>query len=81
MRCRSSARLSPLPHHIDTPPQQAHALRGHLARLEHLMAKGQQKKSREIRKPKANKDAPKTNASQPSVKPGGIKGLENMKNS
>jgi hypothetical protein len=44
------------------------------------MAKGQQKKSRETRKPKANKDAPKLNASQPSVKPGGIKGLENMKN-
>jgi hypothetical protein len=43
------------------------------------MAKGQQKKSREARKPK--KDAgPKQNASQPSVKPGGIKGLENMKN-
>jgi hypothetical protein len=45
------------------------------------MAKGQQKKSCELRKPKANKDAPKTNASQPSLKPGGIKGLENMKNS
>jgi hypothetical protein len=45
------------------------------------MAKGQQKKSRELRKPKANTDAPKTNASQPSLKPGGIKGLENMKNS
>jgi hypothetical protein len=44
------------------------------------MAKGQQKKSREARKPKANKDTPKTNASQPSLKPGGIKGLENMKN-
>lgn len=44
------------------------------------MAKGQQKKSKEARKPKANKDAPKTNASQPSLKPGGIKGLENMKN-
>ena len=45
------------------------------------MAKGQQKKSREARKPKANAGAPKLNASQPSVKPGGIKGLENMKNS
>ena len=44
------------------------------------MAKGQQKKSRETRKPK--KDAgPKQNASQPSLKPGGIRGLENMKNS
>ncbi|AOL22699.1 hypothetical protein Ga0102493_111675 [Erythrobacter litoralis] len=45
------------------------------------MAKGQAKKSRESRKPKANKGAPKTNASQPSLKPGMIKGLENMKNS
>ena len=43
------------------------------------MAKGQQKKSKETRKPKADK-GPKTNASQPSLKPGGIKGLENMKN-
>ena len=32
------------------------------------------------RKPKADK-GPKKNASQPSLKPGGIKGLENMKNS
>lgn len=45
------------------------------------MAKSQKKSSKEIRKPKANKDAPKTNASQPSQKPGGIKGLENLKNS
>ena len=43
------------------------------------MAKGQMKSSKETRKPKAEK-APKTNASQPSVKTGGIKGLENMKN-
>ncbi|MFK4005209.1 MULTISPECIES: hypothetical protein [Qipengyuania] len=43
------------------------------------MAKGQQKKSREARKPK--KEKVKTNASQPSQKPGAIKGLENMKNS
>lgn len=43
------------------------------------MAKGQQKKSRENRKPKQEK--PKTNASNPSVKPGAIKGLENMRNS
>jgi hypothetical protein len=48
--------------------------------LEKIMAKGQAKKSREARKPKANKGAPKTNASQPSLKPGAIKGLENMKN-
>ncbi|MEL1251250.1 hypothetical protein [Aurantiacibacter gilvus] len=43
------------------------------------MAKGQMKKSRENRKPKADK-GPKKNASQPSLKPGAIKGLENMKN-
>ena len=43
------------------------------------MAKGQKKSNREIRKPKADKP-PKQNASNPSLKPGGIKGLENMKN-
>ena len=43
------------------------------------MAKGQQKKSREHRKPKQEKV--KTNASNPSTKPGVIKGLENMRNS
>ena len=37
------------------------------------MAKGQKKSNREIRKPKTVK--PKTNASQPSQKPGPIKGL------
>jgi len=42
------------------------------------MAKSQKKSNKEIRKPKAEKV--KTNASQPSLKPGGIKGLENMKN-
>lgn len=42
------------------------------------MAKSQRKSNKEIRKPKQVK--PKTNASQPSLKPGGIKGLENMKN-
>jgi len=42
------------------------------------MAKGQAKKSREARKPK--KEKVKTNASNPSIKPGAIKGLENMKN-
>ena len=35
------------------------------------MAKGQKKSNREIRKPKAEK--PKTNASQPSLKPGGLR--------
>jgi hypothetical protein len=43
------------------------------------MAKSQKRSNREVRKPKANKPV-KTNASQPSLKPGGIKGLENMKN-
>jgi len=43
------------------------------------MAKGQKKSNKEARKPKANKP-PKSNASQPSLKPGGVKGLENMKN-
>lgn len=42
------------------------------------MAKGQKKSNREIRKPKAEK--PKTDASQPSQKPGAVKGLENMRN-
>lgn len=43
------------------------------------MAKGQKKSNREIRKPKAEKV--KTNASQPSLKAGSVKGLENMRNS
>ena len=43
------------------------------------MATGQKRSNREIRKPKAEKP-PKQNASNPSLKPGGIKGLENMKN-
>ncbi len=54
--------------------------RGIPLRLEKTMAKGQMKKSRENRKPKADK-GPKQNASQPSLKPGAVKGLENMKNS
>ena len=54
--------------------------RGLPPRLEEIMAKSQKKSNREVRKPKANKDTPKTNASQPSLKPGGIKGLENLKN-
>jgi hypothetical protein len=52
---------------------------GHSALLETDMAKSQKKSNREVRKPKADK-APKQNASNPSLKPGGIKGLENMKN-
>jgi hypothetical protein len=47
--------------------------------LENEMAKGQRKSNKEVRKPKAEK-GPKQNASNPSLKPGGIKGLENMKN-
>ena len=42
------------------------------------MAKGQKKSNKEARKPKAEK--PKQNASNPSTKPGSVKGLENMKN-
>lgn len=42
------------------------------------MAKGQKKSNREIRKPKAEK--PKVNASQPSQKPGSVKGLESLRN-
>jgi hypothetical protein len=42
------------------------------------VAKGQKKSNKEIRKPK--KEKVKTNASQPSQKPGSVKGLENMKN-
>lgn len=42
------------------------------------MAKGQRKSNKEIRKPKAEKV--KTNASQPSLKPGSIKGLETIRN-
>ena len=55
------------------------SLRGITPDKDTAMAKGQKKSNREIRKPKAEK-APKQNASQPSLKPGGIKGLENMKN-
>ncbi len=42
------------------------------------MAKGQRKSNKEVRKPKAEK--PKTNASQPTQKPGSIQGLENIRN-
>lgn len=42
------------------------------------MAKGQKKSNREARKPKAEKP-PKPNASQPSLKPGVLPGLDNMK--
>lgn len=44
------------------------------------MAKSQKRPSRETRKPKAEKP-PKQNASNPSQKPGSVKGLENFKNS
>jgi hypothetical protein len=42
------------------------------------MAKGQKKSNREARKPKAQKP-PKSNASQPSLKPGVLPGLDHMK--
>ena len=42
------------------------------------MAKGQKKSNRETRKPKAEKP-PKQNASQPSLKPGVLPGLEHIK--
>lgn len=42
------------------------------------MAKSQKKSNKEIRKPKAEKV--KTNASQPSLKAGSVKGLENLRN-
>jgi hypothetical protein len=41
------------------------------------MAKSQKKSNREVRKPKAAKA--KTNASNPTIKPGIVAGLENMK--
>jgi hypothetical protein len=69
--------ISPM---LDISVHQVQGINGHFAFKEHPMAKGQQKKSREARKPKAD-NGPKQNASQPSLKPGGIKGLENMKNS
>ena len=42
------------------------------------MAKGQVRKNKETRKPKKAKE--KTNASQPTQKPGSVTGLENMRN-
>ncbi len=44
-----------------------------------IMAKSQKKSNKEARKPKAAKPK-KQNASNPSLKPGGIAGLENLKN-
>ncbi len=41
------------------------------------MAKSQKKTNKEVRKPKAEKI--KTNASQPSLKTGVVKGLDNMR--
>ena len=60
-------------------PPAPKARRGIPSRLEPIMAKSQKKSNKEVRKPKADK-GPKANASQPSLKPGGIKGLENLKN-
>ena len=45
------------------------------------MAKGQQRSSREAKKPKADKNLKKKhNASQPSQKTGAVKGLEHLGN-
>jgi len=45
------------------------------------MAKGQQKSSRETKKPKAeHNQKKKTNASQPSQKTGSVSGLEHLGN-
>lgn len=44
------------------------------------MAKSQKKSSKEARKPKAEKPK-KLNASNPSLKPGVVAGLDNMKRS
>jgi hypothetical protein len=52
--------------------------RGGAAAGEAAMAKGQQRSSKEARKPKKAKT--KTIAAQPSQK-GGVRGLENLKNS
>ena len=53
---------------------------GHAARDWNIvMAKGQQRSNREVRKPK--KEQPKKqNASNPSQKEGVVRGLDNMKN-
>lgn len=42
------------------------------------MAKGQKKSNREVRKPKVKK--PKVNASEPTQKPGAVRGLETIRN-
>jgi hypothetical protein len=47
------------------------------SRLEMTMAKSQKRSNREVRKPKAEKT--KTNASQPSTKPGGLGTVETIK--
>ncbi len=43
-----------------------------------IMAKGQKKTNREVRKPKAEKEK-KPNASNPTTKTGVVSGLDNMK--
>jgi hypothetical protein len=43
------------------------------------MAKGQRRSNKEVRKPKAEQPK-KQNASNPSVKEGVVRGLENFKN-
>ncbi len=71
----------PLPRrfHARVRPDSGYGLGGAFRPGGIAMAKSQKKSNKEIRKPKADK-GPKQNASNPSLKPGGIKGLENMKN-
>ena len=57
--------------------RRAKAARGHIARRESDMAKGQKKSNKEIRKPKAEKK--KSIAANPS-REGVVRGLENFKN-
>jgi hypothetical protein len=60
-------------------PQAYNAPRGIPPPREHAMAKGQKRSNREVRKPKAEKGK-KHNASQPTLKPGGIGTVETIKN-
>ena len=61
-----------------SPWQTAKLLPGLPPAKDSVMAKSQKKSNKEVRKPKAEKP-PKQNASQPSVKPGVLPGLDNMK--
>jgi hypothetical protein len=58
----------------------ASMLRGGASRPDrnHIMAKGQVKSNKEVRKPKAQK--PKAHAGLAPVQQGSVKGLENLRN-